>query len=291
MDINPAWMKFDYYQAKGQPGRPHPGAAAADAAAEPLLLLHPVDPRLHRGLRAVTINKTAAPGEDTGPQAAVPASVAVARLARALAARRHHDDAAPAVAEEPAGVRGAARRGLARPQRRPRLRAARHVRLRLRVGRGLLRQRRRRRRAGPAAPGEAEPADRLGRAARAARDRARRARGAVRGRRGRGDPRAAARRHGVGVPVLVVPLLVQAQARAVRRDADRGVRVRAAGARRRGGDAREAVGLVPAGVQPRRARRDGGQAVHRADQPGRGRGQAPPGDALVPAGACCASRR
>ena len=167
----------------------------------------------------------------------------------------------------------------------------RHVRLRLRVGRGLLRQRRRRRRAGPAAPGEAEPADRLGRAAGAARGRARGARGAVRGRRGRGDPRAAARRHGVGVPVLVVPLLVQAQARPVRRDADRGVRVRAAGARRRGRDAREAVGLVPAGVQPRRARRDGGQAVHRADQPGRGRGQAPPGDALVPAGACCASRR
>ena len=50
-------------------------------------------------------------------------------------------------------------------------------------------------------------------------------------------------------------------------------------------------GLVPAGVQPRRARRDRGQAVHRADQPGRGRRQAPPGDALVPAGRCCASRR
>ena len=42
-----------------------------------------------------------------------------------------------------------------------------------------------------------------------------RPRGAVRGRRRRGDPRAAARRHGVGLPVLVVPLLVQAQARPV----------------------------------------------------------------------------
>ncbi len=72
MDINPAWMKFDYYQAKGNAGRPDAGAAAADAAAEPVLLLHPVHPRLHRGLRAMTINKTAAPGEDAGPQAAVP---------------------------------------------------------------------------------------------------------------------------------------------------------------------------------------------------------------------------
>ena len=35
MDINPAWMKFDYYQAKGDARRPDAGAAAADAAAEP----------------------------------------------------------------------------------------------------------------------------------------------------------------------------------------------------------------------------------------------------------------
>ena len=77
----------------------------------------------------------------------------------ALAGRRGGDGPAPAVAEEPAGVRGPARRGLARAQRRLGLRAARHVRLRLRVGRGLLRQRRRRRRARPAAPAEAEPAD------------------------------------------------------------------------------------------------------------------------------------
>ena len=62
---------------QGQPGRPDPGAAAADPVPESLLLLHPVHPRLHRGLRAVTINKTAAPGEDTGPQAAVPAAAAV----------------------------------------------------------------------------------------------------------------------------------------------------------------------------------------------------------------------
>ena len=37
-----------------------------------------------------------------------------------------------------------------------------------------------------------------------------------------------------------------------------------------------------------RARRGGRQAVHRADQPRRGRGTAPPGDALVPARTCCA---
>ena len=66
MDINPAWMKFDYYQAREQPERPHPGAAAADTAAEPLLLLHPVHPRLHRGLRAVTVDKTVAPDRGHG---------------------------------------------------------------------------------------------------------------------------------------------------------------------------------------------------------------------------------
>ncbi len=91
MDINPAWMKFDYYQAKGNPKDPTAGAAAADAASAPrTLLLHPVDPRLHRGLRAVTINKTAAPGEDTGPRAYPGARFrGGARLARALAAGRH----------------------------------------------------------------------------------------------------------------------------------------------------------------------------------------------------------
>ena len=60
MDINPAWMKFDYYQAKANPADPDAGDAAAHPAAQPLLLLHPVHPRLHRRLRTVTINKTTA---------------------------------------------------------------------------------------------------------------------------------------------------------------------------------------------------------------------------------------
>ena len=62
MDINPAWMKFDYYQAGSTPRNPTPGTAAADPAAERVLVLHPVHPRLHRGLRAVTIDKTRRPG-------------------------------------------------------------------------------------------------------------------------------------------------------------------------------------------------------------------------------------
>ena len=70
-------------------------------------------------------------------------------------------------------------------------------------------------------------------------------------------------------------------------DADRGVRVLAAGAGRCGGHARPPVGLVPAGLQPGCPRGGGRQAVHRADRPGRRRRAAPAGDALVPAAACC----
>ena len=94
--------------------------------------------------------------------------------------------------------------------------------------------------------------------------------------------RAAARRQRRRVPVRVLPLLLPAQARTVRRDDAGRERVPAARARRRGGDARPRVDLVPAGLQPGRARGGDRQAVHRADQPGRGRGAAPPGDAVVP---------
>ena len=201
MDINPAWMKFDYYQAKGNPSDPIPVPLLPTQQPSPTRTTPrppATSPRSTRG----DAQQDGGSWRGHGARGRGARFRSPPRLAGAVAACRHRDDAAAAVAEEPAGVRGAAGRGLARPPLR--LRAGRHVRVRLRVRRGLLRQRRRGRRAGPAAPGEAEPADRLRCAARAARGRARRPRGAVRGRRGHGDPRAAARRHGVGVPVHVV---------------------------------------------------------------------------------------
>ena len=44
MDINPAWMKFDYYQVKGNPGDPVPEPPAADPAAQSLLVLQFLPP-------------------------------------------------------------------------------------------------------------------------------------------------------------------------------------------------------------------------------------------------------
>ena len=88
MDINPAWMKFDYYQAKGNPEDPTPVPLLPTQQPSPGLLLHPVHPRLHRGLRAVTINKTAAPGEGHGARGHGARFRGGARLARALAAGR-----------------------------------------------------------------------------------------------------------------------------------------------------------------------------------------------------------
>src|ERR1022692_1936710 len=61
-----------------RPGeKPTPDAAAADPAAKRLLLLHPVHPRLHGGLRKVTLDNALAPGEETGPQQPAPALVAL----------------------------------------------------------------------------------------------------------------------------------------------------------------------------------------------------------------------
>ncbi len=44
MDINPAWMKFDYLPGQGQPRQPDPGDAAAEPAAERVLVLHRLHP-------------------------------------------------------------------------------------------------------------------------------------------------------------------------------------------------------------------------------------------------------
>ena len=69
MDINPYWMKYEYYTADGHAVRPDADQPAAHAAAERLHVLLVVHPGLHGGLRAVSANRTLAPGEDTGPQA------------------------------------------------------------------------------------------------------------------------------------------------------------------------------------------------------------------------------
>ena len=71
MDINPAWMKFDYYQAGSHPSDPTPVPLLPTQQARPLFLLQRVHPRLHRGLRAVTVDKTVVSDRDTGPQAAL----------------------------------------------------------------------------------------------------------------------------------------------------------------------------------------------------------------------------
>ena len=238
MDINPAWMKFDYYQAGSHPSDPTPVPLLPTQQPDPVLVLHPVHPRLHRGLRAVTIDKTVAPDRDTGPQAALAvaaaAPVSPARWLRAAIMTTRPRQwpknllvfAAP-LAGASLGRNGGLGYALVAMIAFGCASAAVYF-----VNDVADAERDRRH------PVKRNRPDRLRRAARAARARARRARRAVRGRRGRGDPRAAARRHGLGLPVPVVPLLVPAQARAVRRDADRGVRVPAAGARRRGGDAR-----------------------------------------------------
>ena len=114
MDINPAWMKFDYYRAQGEsvqtrlPCRCCPRSSRAPTPTTP---------------RPPATSPRSTHGDDQqdgGPWRGYGATGCGARccpprLARAVAACRHHDDTAAAVAEEPAGVRGAAGGCLARP--------------------------------------------------------------------------------------------------------------------------------------------------------------------------------
>ena len=52
LDINPYWMKYDYYSANSHPCDPTPVNLLPNQQTEPLLVLHPVYPGLHSGIRA-----------------------------------------------------------------------------------------------------------------------------------------------------------------------------------------------------------------------------------------------
>ena len=197
------------------------------------------------------------------------------------------------VAQEPAGLRGAAGRRHVRPALRVLVRAGRRRHVRSRLLGGLSRQRRGRRGARPRPSVQEVQAGGSGPAAGAACRVAGRLPGVRRARGWPGDRRAAARRRGRRLPGDLFPVLGGAEARAGGRAGLRRFRLRPAGRRRRGGHARAAVRVVPAGLQPRRA--DGGdrQALYRAHRARRGLGEAPAGDAglLCPGAQDRAARR
>ena len=116
MDINPAWMKFDYYQAKGKPERPDTGAAAARPSSRARTLTTLPLPATSRRSTRGDNQQDGGPGRGHGATGRGARFGGSPCLASALGARCHHDDAAPAVAEEPAGVRGAAGGRVAWPQ-------------------------------------------------------------------------------------------------------------------------------------------------------------------------------
>ena len=87
LDINPSWMKYDVL--------PAPTASRSDPTPVTLLpnqqpsaysVLLDLHPGLHGGIRAVTIDKTLVPGENTGPQAAASAAALPVTPARWLIA-------------------------------------------------------------------------------------------------------------------------------------------------------------------------------------------------------------
>ncbi len=266
-------------QDRRPPVGPEAGRTCCPPSSDRLPVLLGLQPRLHRGLRPVTAEASAA--EETAEPGG--ARNAAARPPAELARRGAAHGPAPPVAEEPAGLRGPAGRRDLGPAPRGALRTGRRGRLRLRVGRGVLHQRRRRRRARSPPSAQAVPPGGGRRPAEVARGGHRCDLRRGRPERGPGRLGPAAHRGGRRLPGHLVPVLVRAQAHPGGRADLRGVRLPAPRARRRGGHARAAVGLVPGGVQPGRARGGHRQALHRAGRPRPGRDPPPPGAALVPA--------
>ena len=212
MDINPAWMKFDYYQAEGHPSDPTPVPLLPTQQPSPYSYYDRCPPATSPWSTRGDRRQDDGPGPGTrgrrqrSPPPAAVAPVSPARWLRAAVMTtrpRQWPKNLLVFAAPLAGASLGRNNGLGYA-------LIAMLAFGCASAAVYLGQRRRRRRARSAAPGEAEPADRLRRAARTARAGAGRARRDVRRRRRRGDPRAAARYHHLGLPVPVVPLLVPA---------------------------------------------------------------------------------
>ena len=76
MDINPAWMKFDYYQSDGHPGDPTPVSLLPSQQPSPYSYYDP-STRDFTAVSHVDDYKSLAPGEHTGPQPVAVGAIAV----------------------------------------------------------------------------------------------------------------------------------------------------------------------------------------------------------------------